>query len=47
MTNDEVVRVFNENNEKLRGLLFEIIPNLPEARDCPCATALQGAAFEA
>jgi 5'-methylthioadenosine phosphorylase len=47
VTNDEVVRVFNENNEKLRGLLFEIIPNLPEARDCPCATALQGAAFEA
>ena len=47
VTSDEVVRVFNENNEKLRGLLFEIIPNLPEARDCPCATALQGAAFEA
>jgi 5'-methylthioadenosine phosphorylase len=47
VTNDEVVRVFNENNEKLRGLLFEIIPNLPEARDCPCAIALQGAAFEA
>jgi 5'-methylthioadenosine phosphorylase len=47
VTNDEVVRVFNENNEKLRGLLFEIIPILPEARDCPCATALQGAAFEA
>ena len=47
VTNDEVVRVFNENNEKLRGLLFAIIPDLPEARDCPCATALQGAAFEA
>ena len=47
VTNDEVVRVFNENNEKLRGLLFAIIPELPEARDCPCATALRGAAFEA
>jgi 5'-methylthioadenosine phosphorylase len=47
VTNDEVVRVFNENNEKLRGLLFAIVPNLPEARDCPCATALEGAAFEA
>jgi 5'-methylthioadenosine phosphorylase len=47
VTNDEVVRVFNENNEKLRGLLFAIIPDLPERRDCPCATALQGAAFEA
>ena len=47
VTNDEVVRVFNENNEKLRGLLFAIVPNLPETRDCPCATALEGAAFEA
>ena len=47
VTNDEVVRVFNENNEKLRGLLFAIVPNLPEARDCPCTTALEGAAFEA
>jgi 5'-methylthioadenosine phosphorylase len=47
VTNDEVVRVFNENNEKLRGLLFAIIPELPATRDCPCATALRGAAFEA
>jgi 5'-methylthioadenosine phosphorylase len=47
VTNDEVVRVFNENNDRLRGLLFAIIPDLPEVRDCPCATALQGAAFEA
>ena len=47
VTNDEVVRVFTENNEKLRSLLFSIIPALPEARECPCATALQGASFEA
>ncbi len=47
VTNDEVVRVFHENNEKLRGLLFAIIPDRPEARECVCATALQGAAFEA
>jgi 5'-methylthioadenosine phosphorylase len=46
VTNDEVVRVFEENNTKLRELLFAIVPNLPEARDCPCATALAGAAFE-
>jgi 5'-methylthioadenosine phosphorylase len=47
VTNDEVVRVFTENNAKLRDLLFAIVPSLPEARDCPCATALQGATFEA
>jgi 5'-methylthioadenosine phosphorylase len=47
VTNDEVIRVFNENNSKLRELLFAIVPALPEARDCPCATALQGASFEA
>ena len=33
VTNDEVVRVFTENNEKLRDLLFAVIPALPEERD--------------
>ncbi len=47
VTNDEVIRVFNENNDRLRELLFAIIPALPEARDCPCPTALQGASFDA
>jgi 5'-methylthioadenosine phosphorylase len=47
VTNDEVVRVFNENNDRLRELLFSIIPALPDVRDCPCATALQGASFDA
>jgi 5'-methylthioadenosine phosphorylase len=46
VTNDEVVRVFTENNDKLRKLLFAVIPALPETRDCPCATALTGARFE-
>jgi 5'-methylthioadenosine phosphorylase len=46
VTNDEVVRVFAENNERLRELLFAVIPALPEERDCPCATALSGASFE-
>jgi 5'-methylthioadenosine phosphorylase len=45
VSNDEVVRVFAENNEKVRALLLAMIPALPEARTCPCATALQGAAF--
>jgi 5'-methylthioadenosine phosphorylase len=46
VTNEEVIRVFQENNEKLRDLLFAMIPALPSARDCPCATALEGARFE-
>ncbi len=45
VTNDEVIRVFGENNAKLRDLLFAAIPELPETRDCPCATALDGATF--
>ena len=45
VTNDEVIRVFGENNAKLRDLLFAAIPALPETRDCPCATALEGATF--
>jgi 5'-methylthioadenosine phosphorylase len=47
VTNEEVIRVFDANNAKLRELLFAIIPALPEQRDCPCATALSGATFEA
>jgi 5'-methylthioadenosine phosphorylase len=45
VSNDEVVRVFAENNEKVRALLLAMIPALPEARTCLCATALRGAAF--
>jgi 5'-methylthioadenosine phosphorylase len=46
VTHEEVVRVFTENNERLRDLLFAVIPALPVERDCPCATALTGARFE-
>ena len=46
VTHEEVVRVFTENNERLRDLLFAVIPALPVERDCPCATALHGARFE-
>jgi 5'-methylthioadenosine phosphorylase len=47
VTNEEVIRVFAENNERLRQLLFRAVPALPAERDCPCATALTGARFEA
>jgi 5'-methylthioadenosine phosphorylase len=46
VTHEEVVRVFEENNARLRELLFAVIPALPAERDCPCATALAGARFE-
>jgi 5'-methylthioadenosine phosphorylase len=46
VSNDEVVRVFDENLGRLRELLFRVIPSLPAERDCPCATALLGARFE-
>jgi len=45
VTMDEVVRIFNENNVKLRDLLFRIIPNLPTKRECACGAALDGAKF--
>jgi 5'-methylthioadenosine phosphorylase len=47
VTHEDVVRVFTNNNEHLRALLFALIPELPEKRDCDCATALAGARFEA
>jgi 5'-methylthioadenosine phosphorylase len=43
----EVVRVFEENNAKLRDLLMALLPAVPGERSCPCATALTGARFEA
>jgi len=42
----EVVQVFEQNNARLRELLFAVIPRLDtEHRDCLCATALTGARF--
>jgi 5'-methylthioadenosine phosphorylase len=46
VTHEEVIRVFAENNERLRDLLIAVIPALPADRDCGCATALEGARFE-
>jgi 5'-methylthioadenosine phosphorylase len=39
----EVIKVFNDNNARLRDLLLAVIPLLPTERACPCATALDGA----
>ncbi len=37
---DEVLKVFTENNEKLKDLIFGIIPKLAKERDCECKNAL-------
>lgn len=43
----EVIRVFEQNNAKLRDLLCSLIPAIPAERSCICATALSGASFDA
>jgi 5'-methylthioadenosine phosphorylase len=43
VTADEVMRVFNDNNERLRALLFDVIPRIPREPDPHCANALAGA----
>ena len=43
VSHEEVLKVFEANNEKLRNLLFSLVPRIPEERTCPCATALSGA----
>jgi 5'-methylthioadenosine phosphorylase len=40
---EEVVKVFAENNERLRALLEAIVPAIPAERNCTCGTALSGA----
>jgi 5'-methylthioadenosine phosphorylase len=40
---ETVVRVFNENNERLRALLFAVIPKIGPQPDDVCAKALRGA----
>ena len=40
---EEVVKVFAENNERLRALLEAIVPTIPAERNCTCGTALSGA----
>ena len=45
VTLDEVIRIFNDNNAKLKDFLFKLIPELPSKQKCACAHALDGARF--
>lgn len=40
---DDVLSVFASNIDRLRGLLADVIPELPTQRTCACANALDGA----
>jgi 5'-methylthioadenosine phosphorylase len=46
VSHEEVIRVFQENLGRLRDLLFAVLVELPEERDCPCGDALANARFE-
>jgi len=43
---NEVVRVFHQNNQKIRQLILEIIKNLPQKRTCDCKDALKNAVIK-
>jgi 5'-methylthioadenosine phosphorylase len=42
----EVLRVFGENVDRVRELLFSAIPNVPAERTCDCGSALEGTGQE-
>jgi len=46
VNHEEVLRVVAENNERLRSLIFDLVPVIPEQRSCLCSRALQGARLE-
>jgi len=39
----DVEQFFAQNNERVRGLILNLVPGIPAERTCPCATAMQGA----
>ena len=46
VSHERVIEVFTANNERLRELLFAVIPRIPlRPEEHLCATALRGARF--
>ena len=37
---DDIVKVLDENNQRVKDLILEMIKRMPDTRDCPCAHAL-------
>ena len=44
VSHEQVIRVFQENNERLRELLFAVIPKIGPQPDDVCSTALRACA---
>ena len=40
VTADDIIRILNANNAKLKDVIFDAVPRIPAERTCPCATAL-------
>lgn len=43
VTHEEVIKIFQENIDKLKSLIIEMIKAIPEERKCPCPNILKGA----
>ncbi|MFQ6011770.1 MAG: S-methyl-5'-thioadenosine phosphorylase [Nitrososphaerales archaeon] len=43
VSQEEVMRAFSENNDKLKNMIQKLIPKIPTARNCDCVHALDGA----
>lgn len=43
VTLEEVVKTFNQNNERVKKLILEVIKNLPGELPCSCGQSLKGA----
>jgi 5'-methylthioadenosine phosphorylase len=42
VTMEEVLRVFGANTDRLRALLHDVVAALPQDRECPCGSSLDG-----
>ncbi len=45
VSKDEVVKVFSQNIESVKKLLYDIVKNIPDKRNCLCSHALSEARF--
>ena len=43
VTADDIIRILNANNARLKDVIFDVVPKIPRERTCPCATALASA----
>ncbi len=43
LTHSEVAELMDKNVQYVKKLIFSAIPEIPERRSCPCASALEGA----